>query len=399
MQKSTRWTLGLVAAAAIAALAWAFAPRPVRVETAVVERGRFEQSIEEDGRTRVRDAYTLSAPVAARLTRVTLREGDAVTAGQVVAELTPVMPTLQDARTLAEAQARLKAAEAGIAVARARAQASRVALEQARTQLARSEQLAREGFTAAASLDQDRLRLQAAQRELEAATSQQEVALQERALAAAALQPTGGGKAAQGARPVTLRAPVAGVVLRVTRTSETTLAAGSPVMDIGDLQKMEVLAELLTSDAVQAKPGTPAVIEGWGGPPVPAQVRRVEPAAFKKVSALGIEEQRVNVLLDVASPPDEWRRMGDGFRVVVRIITTAAEDAVLVPVGALFPRPEGGMAVYRFDAGRARLQTVELGGRNARVGWVRSGLKAGDQVITYPPPAVTDGARVAQRQP
>lgn len=399
MQKSTRWTLGLGAAAAVAALAWAFAPRPVRVEMAVVERGRFEQSIEEDGRTRVREAYTLSAPVAARLTRVSLREGDAVAAGQVVAVLTPVMPPLQDARALGEAQARLKAAEAAVDVARARAQGSRVALEQARTQLARSEQLAREGFMAAASLEQDRLRLQAAQREVEAASSQQEVALQERALAAAALQPAGADLNATGARPVMLRAPAAGVVLRVTRTSETTLAAGSPVLDIGDPQRMEVLAELLTSDAVQARPGTPAMIEGWGGQPVPARVRRVEPAAFKKVSALGIEEQRVNVLLDVESPPEQWRRMGDGFRVVARIITTVAEDAVLVPVGALFPRPEGGMAVYRFDAGRARLQAVELGGRNARVGWVRSGLEPGAQVITYPPPAVGDGARVAQRKP
>lgn len=398
MQRSTRWTLAVSAVAAVAGLTWAFAPRPVRVETAVVEKGRFEQSIEEDGRTRVRDPYTLSTPVAARLLRVTLREGDAVKAGQVVAMLSPVMPSLQDERSVREAQARLKAADAGVAVARARAEGSRAALALARTQLARSERLAREGFTANASLDQDRLRLETAQREFEAAVGQQEVAAQERAQAAAALQPLSRDGAGAG-HPVLLRAPVDGVVLRVARTSEGTLAAGSAVMDIGDPGRMEVLAELLTSDAVQARPGTPAVIEGWGGPAVPARVRLVEPAAFKKVSALGVEEQRVNVLLDVETPPAEWRRMGDGFRVVARIITTTAEDATLVPVGALFPRPEGGMAVYRFQDGRARLQAVELGGRNARSGWVRSGLKPGDQVITYPPPAVTDGARVAQRKP
>lgn len=396
MKTRTRWTLAAVSVAAVAALAWAFTPRPTGVETALVEKGRFEQSIEEDGRTRIRDAYTLSTPVAARLARVSLREGDPVKAGQAVAVLMPVMSSLQDERSVREAQARLKAAEAGVAVARADMERGRVALAQARTQLARSEQLAREGFVAASGLDNDRLAVEAAQRALEAATARQDVAAQERAQAAAALRPASGVAAGQ---PLVLRAPVDGVVLRVTRTSEGTLAAGAAVMDIGDPGRMEVLAELLTTDAVQAKPGTPALIEGWGGPPVAAKVRRVEPAAFKKVSALGIEEQRVNVLLDVDKPPPEWLRMGDGFRVLVRIITRAADDAVLVPVGALFPQPEGSLAVYRFDGGRARLQPVELGGRNARVGWVRSGLAPGQKVITYPPPAVVDGGRVSERKP
>ncbi len=396
MKTSTRWTLAITAVAAVAALAWAFAPRPVGVETATVDKGRFEQSIEEDGRTRVRDAYTVSAPVAGRLARITLREGDSVLAGQPVAVLTPAMPSLQDERSLREAQARLKAAHAGEAVARARVEAARVALEQARTRLARSERLGREGFLGAASLDNDRLAMQAAQRELEAAVGQQEVAAQERAQAAATLQPAAGAGAG---RPVVLRAPVDGVVLRIARTSEATLPAGTALVDIGDPARMEVLAELLTTDAVQAVPGTPAVVEGWGGPPVAAKVRRVEPSAFRKVSALGIEEQRVNVLLDVDAPPPEWRRMGDGFRVTVRVVTVAAQDAVLVPVGALCPRPEGGMAVYRLEDGRARLQPVTLGGRNARVGWVREGLAPRQQVITYPPPAVADGGRVRERRP
>lgn len=395
MKTRTRWTLAATLVVALAALAWAFAPRPVAVEAARVEKGRFEQAIEEDGRTRIRDAYTLSTPVAARLARISLREGDPVKAGQVVAVLTPVMSSLQDERSLREARARLKAADAGVAVARARVEGSRVALAQARLQLARSEKLAREGFVAPSSLDNDRLAVEAAQRELEASTSQQDVAAQERAQAAAALQQ--GGAAGEG-QPLVLRAPLDGVVLRVARTSESTLGAGSPVMDIGDPGRMEVVAELLTTDAVQARPGTPAVVEGWGGPPVPAKVRRVEPAAFKKVSALGIEEQRVNVLLDVDTLPDQWRQMGDGFRVVVRIVTQAADDAVLVPVGALFPQPDGAMAVYRLEDGRARLQRVELGGRNARVGWVRSGLVPGQAVITYPPPAVVDGGRVKERK-
>ena len=427
MKTSTRWMLGATAVAGAAVLAWAFAPRPVPVETAMVEAGRFEQGIEEDGRTRVRDTYVVSAPVAGRLARITLREGDAVGAGQVVAWLWPVMPAMQDVRSLAEAQARLRAAEAAVAVARARQERSRVTLTQTRTQLTRSEQLAREGFLAAAGLDQDRLAVDAAQRELEAAASQLEVAQQERAQAAAALQPAveaaasrpganqsagkkAGSETASGGQavaatppsagtPLALRAPVSGVVLKVPQPSEATVAAGAPVMALGDPRRMEVLAQLLTTDAVRARPGTAAVIEGWGGPPVAATVRRVEPAAFTKVSALGVEEQRVNVLLDVDQVPEAWQRMGDGFKVVVRVITASADGVMLVPVGALFPRPEGGMSAYRVDGGRARLQAVEVSGRNARVGWVSSGLSAGQRVVVYPPAAVVDGVRITERKP
>ena len=332
-------------AAAVAALAWAFAPRAVPVETAVVERGRFEQSIEEDGRTRLRDRFTISAPATARLARITLREGDRVKAGDTVAVLTPVMPAMIDERSLREAGARLKAAEAGVAAAQARADRARVA--------------------------------------------------QERAQAAALLQPAG---AAPG-RPLVVRSPVAGVVLRVPLQSEGTVAAGTALIDVGDPARMEVVAELLTTDAVRVAPGTRAVIERWGGPPVQARVRLVEPAARTKVSALGIEEQRVNVLLDVASPPPGWLGMGDGFRVTVRLITASADDAVIVPVGALFPFADGGMAVFRLDGGRARVQPVELAGRNGTAGWVRGGVQPGQSVIVYPPPAVADGSRVAVRKP
>jgi HlyD family secretion protein len=322
------------ALAAVAALAWAFAPRPVDVETAVVERGRFEQSIEEDGRTRLKDRYTISAPVAARVARITLREGDRVNAGDAVAVLTPVMSAMVDERGTREATARLQAAQAGVALAAARAERARVAQEEARLELLRTEKLAREGFLSASRLDSARLALDAARRELEAAQAQREVAAHERSQAAAALQPAGGVPTGQ---PLVVRSPVAGVVLKVPLQSEGTIAPGTALLDVGDPARMEVLAELLTTDAVQAQPGTRTVIERWGGPPVQGRVRRVEPAAFTKVSALGIEEQRVNVLIDITDPPAAWRSMGDGFRVTVRVVTQAADDAVLVPVGALFP--------------------------------------------------------------
>jgi HlyD family secretion protein len=196
-----------------------------------------------------------------------------------------------------------------------------------------------------------------------------------------------------------VRAPVSGVVLGIAQPSEATLAAGAALLDIGDPARMEVVAELLTTDAVQAGPGRRALIERWGGPPVQGRVRRVEPAAFTKVSALGIEEQRVKVLIDLDSPPEAWQAVGDGFRVTVRIVTQSVDNAVLAPVGAVFPFADGGMAAYRIDGGRARLQPVEVGGRNGSEAWIQGGLQAGQSVIVYPPPAVGEGRRVQVRKP
>jgi HlyD family secretion protein len=232
---------------------------------------------------------------------------------------------------------------------------------------------------------------------VEAARAAHAAAIQEQAHAAAALLPANG--KVQAGQPLTLRAPVEGVVLRVTQPSEATLPAGAPLMDIGDPRRLEVVADLLTTDAVLAQPGRRAVIERWGGPPVPGVVRRVEPGAFTKVSALGIEEQRVKVLVDLENPPPAWQVMGDGYRVTLRVITQSVDQAVLVPVGALFPVGDGGLAVYRLDAGRARVQVVDVGGRNGSEAWIRSGLQPGQQVIVYPPPTVEDGKRVQVRRP
>lgn len=388
------WVLGM--ALVIGALAWAFAPRPAPVELAAARQAPFEQWIEEDGQTRLRDRYTISAPVAARVARSTLREGDAVAAGDVVAVLTPVMSSMVDERSAREATARLRAASAGVERASARVERGRVALEEARLNLQRDERLAADGYVSASRLDSSRLALSAAQRELEAARAEREVATQERAQAAAVLQPARPGASA--GEPLAVRSPVAGVVLRLPLQSENTVAPGTALLDVGDPKQMEVVAELLTTDAVQARPGTRVAIERWGGPPLEGRVRRVEPAAFTKVSALGIEEQRVKVLIDPVDPPPEWQRLGDGFRVTVRVITTSAPDALQVPVGALFPTGEG-FAVFRLDEGRARLQPVDVGGRNGSMAWIEAGLVAQQQVILYPPATVRDGSRVAARAP
>ncbi|MDP3759019.1 MAG: HlyD family efflux transporter periplasmic adaptor subunit [Ramlibacter sp.] len=397
MLQLNRKTLGWAGAAvaAVAALAWAFAPRPVQVETSAVKQGRFEQSIEEDGRTRLKDRFTVSAPVAARLARIALREGDPVVAGDTVAVLMPVMSSMVDARSRSEATARLNAAAAGVERAGARIAKAGIALQEARLEQDRSEKLAADGFVSASRLDASRLAAGSAQRELDMAEAERVVAVYEQAQAAAALQPAAAG--APG-RPLNVRAPVSGVVLRVVQASEATVPAGAALLDIGDPSRMEVLSELLTTDAVLAQPGRTVVIERWGGPPVEGRVRRVEPAAFTKVSALGIEEQRVNVLIDVTSPPQAWRAMGDGFRVTARIITASVDRATLVPVGALFPHGQE-MAVYRIDGRRARLAPVKVLARNASEASVRDGLAVGDQVVVYPPAALADGARVKVRAP
>lgn len=383
---------GLVA---ITALVWALAPRPVEVEAVAVERGHFEYAIEEDGRTRLRDRYVISAPVTARLSRIMLREGDRVQTGDTVAVLMPVMPSLFDERSQREVSARARATQAAVTGAEARVERARVAQDEARLEFQRTDRLARDGFVATSRLDSARLAFDRSRRELEAAQAARNMAVHEREQAQASVLPARAG--AVSSQPLAVRAPLSGVVLRVPLPSETTVTAGTALLDIGDPLQMEVVAELLTTDAVQAKPGTRASIERWGGPPVQGRVRRVEPAAFTKISALGIEEQRVKVLIDITTPPAEWLALGDGFRVTVRVITVSTDDAVIVPVGALFPRANGDMTVYVLDGKRARLRPVEIVARNGSVGWVRHGLSQGERVIVYPPPGVADGVRVLIR--
>lgn len=402
MKKST-WVIGgATVLAAVALLAWAFAPRPIAVETGVATQGRFEASIEEDGRTRLLERYVVSAPLAARLERITLREGDRVEAGAVIAQLQPVLAPLQDERTLREQQVQLEIALAGVQRADARVERARVARQQAANEALRSEQLAQQGFLAPTRLVDDRLALVAAQKELEAAQGDRHVAAhgveQARAALAAVQHPGAGAR-----RVFELRAPVAGEVLRVLQGSESTVALGTPLIELGDTSRLEIVAELLTSDALQAAPGSRVRIERWGGPQsLEGRVRRVEPAAFTKVSALGVEEQRVKVLIDLvdtAKAPPQWRALGDGFRVGVRIVTQTADAALKVPVGAVFPLPgaAGGMAVFVVEGGRAKLQPVEVAARNASEAWIRRGVAGGTAVVVYPPPALQAGSRVQAR--
>ncbi|HQS20984.1 MAG TPA: HlyD family efflux transporter periplasmic adaptor subunit [Acidovorax defluvii] len=407
MQKKTLM-LGVGALVVLGALlAWAFAPRPLQVEATAVVQGRFEAGIDEDAKTRLRDRFSISAPLAGRLARIALREGDAVQAGDVVARITPAMPALLDERSLREQQARVTAAQANVQRAAVRIERSRVAQAQARNDLRRSEQLAQQGFVAPTRLDSERLALQAAEKDTDAAVQEQQVAR-------AALDVVQRPGSAPAGKAFEVLAPVAGRVLRVAQVSESVVALGTVLVEVGDTAQLEVVAPLLSTDALQVRPGSPVRIERWGGPGVlQGRVRSVEPAAFTKVSALGVEEQRVNVLIDLTSPPAQWAALGDGYRVVARVLTREAPDATLVPVSALFPLPvsDGAasapmadaaaprMAVFVVEGGRARRTPVVLEARGSTHAWVKEGLQAGDQGVVYPPAALTDGARVQLRTP
>lgn len=398
MKKATIAGVAGTLLTAAALLAWAFAPRPLEVQTARATQGRFEAAIEEDGRTRLRERYVVSAPLAGRLRRIELREGDRVEAGAALATLDPMLAPMLDERTLREQQSQLEIARATVQRADARTARARVARLQAAHDARRSAELAQQGFVAATRLESDRLALAAAEREVEAAESERLVAAhgveQARAAIDAVRQPAPG-------RAFTLRAPVAGTVLRVAQESEASVTVGTPLVELGDMRELEIVAELLTTDALQAAPGRRVAIERWGGDGVlEGRVRRVEPAAFTKVSALGVEEQRVRVLIDLVAlerAPAQWRLLGDGFRVSVRIITVAEDAAVKVPVSALFPAVDdggAGTAVMVVEDGRARLRRVDVGGRNGSEAWVRRGLVFGTTVIVYPPPALQPGQQV-----
>jgi HlyD family secretion protein len=382
----------LVAAAALAA--WALRPAPVAVELAEVARGRFEQAVRDDGKTRVRERYTVSAPLAGRIERITLKAGDAVNEGERLAVLAPVDPALLDARSVRELEARVGAAQAQ--VSRARAESARLGAQrdQARADAARQEKLHREGFISEAAREQSQLALRTAERALEAAGYAQQAAAHELAQARAAVARYRGG--GEGGATVDITSPVKGSVLKVIQESEGPVGIGAPLVELADARSLEAIVDVLSQESVAIRPGMPARLDiGRGVAPLAARVRRVEPSAFTKISALGVEEQRVNVVLDFAEPLDRIQTIGDGFRVDAAIITSRVEDAVKVPVGALFREGEG-WAVFVADGGKAVKRPVEARQRNGAEALVEAGLRPGEQVVVYPPDSLREGSRIEQ---
>lgn len=402
MKRSTWIATAGAGLATVGLLVWAFAPRPLEVEVATVTQAPFKSTIDEDGRTRVKERYVVSTPLAGQLLRVTLREGDRVEAGTVVAQILPALSPMPDDRAQHDLQARLHIARAQVQRAKARVDGARIGLQQSLSEAARTEQLATQGFVSLTKLEVTRLSAEAAQKELDAATQEQQVAHHELEQAANALQFVRSPQ--DRARMFDLRAPVSGRVLRVAQVSEGVVPVGAPVMELADTAQQEIVADVLTTDALRIGPGSQVIVERWGGAgTLDGQVRRVEPGGFTKVSALGVEEQRVKVLIDITSPANRWANLGDGFRVSVRVVTLALDNALQVPASAVFPlpathgQPAGAFGVFLIENGRARLTEVKVGARNASQAWLRQGPATGSTVIVYPPAALRDGQRVKPR--
>jgi HlyD family secretion protein len=395
-----RWARRGVGAAiglgAVATLVVAWLPRPVPVDVVRVARGDVRVTVDEDGRTRVEDRYRMSAPLTGHCARIELHAGDAVRAGDVLARILPAAPPLLDARARAEAEARVLATEAQLQQARSSIDRARVAADLAEREAARSRELAARGGVAAQALDRAEAEARSARQELESVRFAARVAEHELELARAAVGRVGQSSPAAGDQ-LELTAPADGVVLRVLEDSAGFVAAGTPLVEIGDPTALEVAVDVLTSDAVRIPVGAHVEIDRWGGDGVLAgRVRRVEPSAVTRTSALGIEEQRVDVVIDLVDPRERWSALGDGFRVEVRILVHEARGVLVVPATALFRRGEGWAAFVVRD-GRAELAPVEVGARNGVEAEVRSGLTEGDEVIVHPSDRVVEGAAVEPR--
>ena len=388
---------GVLGLLLLALLGWAFMPTPADVEVAAVTQGRFERSVQEDGKTRLRERYVVSTPLNGRVARIALKQGDAVERDAVVATLWPVVPALLDERARAEQAARTGAMQAAVARAQANVGRAAAALDQVRAELGRSEALAQQGFVSPNQNETGRLNVRLRERELESAQQEEDAARHELDQSRIALRQFSQTSVGAPQRAFEVRSPVSGKVLKMLLQSEGIVLAGTPLMELGDPTLLEVVVDILTEDAAQITPGTAVQLANWGGPEVLlGQVRLIEPAAFTKVSALGVEEQRVNAVIDIHSQPEKWQALGDGFKVDVRVLVQVVENAVKVPVSALFPVGSRS-GVFVLEGGRARLHEIEVAARNGVDAWVKTGLKAGTQVIVYPDSKLKDGDSVKPR--
>lgn len=402
MRAPLRRTLFIIVVAVLVAggLAYGFWPQPLAVDLATIERGPIQVTVDGEGQARVRNVYVVSAPLAGRITRVSLKPGDEVEANRtLITSLEETDPAFLDARTRASLEAKQRAAEAAFNLAKAELEQAQVALEFSRNELQRTETLFERGTVTARNLELARLDLRTHETRVATARATQGMRHFEVEMARAALIEPGEGEyfsaAARCCIPV--RSPVDGRVLRVLHESETVVQAGEPLIELGNPSDLEVVVDLPSSEAVRIPAGAAVIIEAWGGDQaLSGRVRQIEPSAFTKVSALGIEEQRVNVLIDLNDPPAERRALGHGFRVLARVVAYEAENAMLVRAGALF-REGRNWAVFIAEDGRARLRQVEIGANDGRLAEVHSGLSEGEQVIVYPNDRIAEGVRIAPR--
>lgn len=389
-----RWLFWCLMGALGVALAWLLLrPRPVWVEVAVVAQGPLQVRLSEEGKTRVRDRYVLSAPVSGYLQRIVHKVGDAVAPGDELTRLTPAQPQVLDARSRATAQARVAAAEAQVQVSLQNVNAAEAQAQLAQSHHQRLVRLGRTDFVAIEALQAAEMDMRRSAASLRSARFAADVARHELAAARTQLEVTGATPPSGNAEQVPVRAPVAGMVLGVRRESEGVIGAGEPLLELGDPAALEVVVELLSRDAAAIRSGLTVQLDGWGGTPLAGQVRLIEPVGFTKVSALGVEEQRVRVLVDITSPREQWPSLGDGYRVDAHILLWQAEDVVQIPRAALYHTADG-PAVYRISGDLAQAQPVRIGQDDGFNVQILEGLSVDQRVILHPDARITDGTPV-----
>ncbi len=387
-------TLTVIAAVIVGGLAWGFRPRPIGVDVEPIVRAPLQITVEEEGRTRVKDRYVVTAPVDGYARRIELDVGDPVTPGQLLVELEPVRSRVLDPRSRAEAQARVAAARSSLARAEAEARRAQAEADQAMIEFRRQKELRERELVAQSLLDQAASAMRATQAAVKAAESAVDVSRYELDAALTALNYSAAVPDDSPKETVLVSAPVAGRVLKKIHESEGLVTGGEPLMEIGDPSLLEVEVDVLSKDAVRISPGGRVLLERWGGEDIlEGRVRTVEPTGFTKISALGVEEQRVLVIVDIVSPQGAWSRLGDGYRVEAAFVVWEQDDVLQVPASALFRRGDG-WAVFALEDGRAALREVRTGRGNGLQTQLLEGLSEGSEVIVHPDESIADGSRV-----
>ena len=366
-------------------------PQPILVETAEVATSRFQDTIEEDGRTRVQHRYLVSAPLSGRVQRLALEAGDVVQTGQMLTTITPPVSPLLDPRVRMELEAQVGAAEAAVEETESLHEQAKVLLAQASAELERTKQLAQRNVAAAAQLEREEFLFRSAERHAYAAERRWHAATHVLEQARAALKSTDNSEAGE-SFPVS--SPINGRVLRVIQESESVVSQATPLVELGDPGDLEIAVDILTTDAARIREGDNVIVERWGGSTdLQGAVRRVEPSGFTKVSALGVEEQRVWVIVDIISPRETWTSLGDGYRVEVKIVVDETDQATVVPIGALFRRGDA-WNVFVVEEGRVHLREIQVARLSVPVAAIAQGVRPGEVLVVYPPAALADGSKV-----
>ncbi len=399
----TRWMKYALTAVVLAVVAAGFVtvltPKPVPVDVAQIDRGPIVVTVDEEGKTRIRDVYTVSAPITGRLLRLPVKVGDRVSAQtSPVASILPVSPSFLDQRTRSELNAASEASRASVGLAEAELARMQAEERFAKSSLDRADRLAKSATISQSAFEKAVLDYDTAKAAVRQAEANLELRRHEYESAKARLiEPDAAPDNDQRSCCVVLYSPSDGVVLKLIQESEMVIQAGTPILEIGDTGNLEIVVDLLSNDAVRVASDAAARIENWGGPPLNAKVSRIDPAGFTKVSALGIEEQRVTAVLQLTDPKQDWVSLGHDFRVFVRITEWAGDDALRVPLSALF-RDGSDWAIFRIEDGTARQTKIMIGHRNSRHAEVLEGLNAGDRIILYPSDRIADGIAVTLRE-